>query len=78
VYPPDATRRGVSGSVTLTLKLDETGAVQGVEVTDATPPGVFDQSALDAFKQARFAPAQKDGRAVKSLVVIKVKYALEP
>ena len=78
VYPPDATQRGVSGSVTLTLKLDETGAVQDVTVTAATPLGVFDQSALDAFKQARFAPAQKDGRAVKSLVVIKVRYALEP
>jgi protein TonB len=76
VYPPDATRRGVSGSVTLNLKLDETGAVQEVSVSDATPPGVFDQSALDAFKQARFAPAQKDGRAVKSLVLIKVKYEL--
>ena len=76
VYPLDATRRGIAGSVTLTLKLDETGAVQDVQVSDASPPGVFDQSALDAFHKARFAPAQKAGRAVKSLVVIKVRYEL--
>ena len=76
VYPLDATRRGIAGSVTLVLKLDETGAVQDVQVSDASPPGVFDQSALDAFHKARFAPAQKAGRAVKSLVVIKVRYEL--
>jgi len=76
VYPLDATRRGIAGSVTLTLRLDETGAVQDVQVSDASPPGVFDQSALDAFHKARFAPAQKAGRAVKSLVVIKVRYEL--
>ncbi|MES1999700.1 MAG: TonB family protein [Pseudomonadota bacterium] len=76
VYPLDATRRGIAGSVTLILKLDETGAVQDVQVSDASPPGVFDQSALDAFHKARFAPAQKAGRAVKSLVVIKVRYEL--
>jgi protein TonB len=76
VYPLDATRRGIAGSVTLTLKLDETGAVQDVQVSDASPPAVFDQSALDAFRKARFAPAQKAGRAVKSLVVIKVRYEL--
>jgi protein TonB len=45
-------------------------------VSDASPPAVFDQSALDAFRKARFAPAQKAGRAVKSLVVIKVRYEL--
>ncbi|MDP2025215.1 energy transducer TonB [Sulfuriferula sp.] len=76
VYPLDATRRGIAGNVTLVLKLDETGAVQDVQVSDASPPGVFDQSALDAFHKARFAPAQKAGRAVKSLVVIKVRYEL--
>ena len=77
LYPAQATRNGQTGSVTLSLKLDETGAVQDVSVTDATPPGVFDQSALDAFHNAHFAPAYKAGRAVKSLVVIKVKYALD-
>ena len=77
VYPPDAVTRGTAGWVVLKLKLDESGNVQDVEVSDASPPGIFDQSARDAFHNARFAPAQKDGRAVKSLVQIKVRYELD-
>ena len=77
VYPPDAVARGTAGWVVLKLKLDESGNVQDVEVSDASPPGIFDQSALDAFRNAHFAPAQKDGRAVKSLVQIKVRYELD-
>lgn len=77
VYPPDAVARGIAGWVVLKLKLDEGGNVQEVEVSDASPPGIFDQSALDAFRNAHFAPAQKDGRAVKSLVQIKVRYELD-
>jgi len=77
VYPPDAVARGTAGWVVLKLKLDEGGSVQDVEVSDASPPGIFDQSALDAFRNAHFAPAQKDGRAVKSLVQIKVRYELD-
>jgi protein TonB len=45
-------------------------------VEEANPPGLFDQSALDAFRNARFTPAQRHGRAVKSLVRIKVNYDL--
>ncbi|MES2366328.1 MAG: TonB family protein [Pseudomonadota bacterium] len=77
VYPQGAVARGTAGWVTLKLKLDEYGKVEDVEVSDASPPGIFDQSALDAFRNAHFAPAQKDGRAVKSLVQIKVRYELD-
>jgi len=77
VYPPDAVARGTAGWVVLKLKLDESGNVQDVEVSDASAPGIFDQSALDAFRNAHFAPAQKDGRMVKSLVQIKVRYELD-
>lgn len=77
VYPQGAVARGTAGWVTLKLKLDEHGKVEDVEVSDASPPGIFDQSALDAFRNAHFAPAQKDGRAVKSLVQIKVRYELD-
>lgn len=77
VYPPDAVARGIAGWVVLKLKLDEGGSVLDVEVSDASPPGIFDHSALDAFRNAHFAPAQKDGRTVKSLVQIKVRYELD-
>ena len=76
VYPQAANDANIEGWVLLKIKLDDTGKVEDVKVSDANPVGVFDQSALDAFANANFAPAQKDGRAVKSLVEIKVWFNL--
>ena len=62
---------------TVSFRIDETGKVEDVKVVDAAPAGVFDESAMDAFKQGKFAPAQKSGRAVKSLMEIKVWFKLD-
>lgn len=74
VYPADADRRRVSGKLRLQLKLQADGRVSDIEVLSASPPGVFDESALLAFRSARFAPAQKNGRPVRALVEIEVVY----
>jgi protein TonB len=76
VYPEKGVEPGVEGKVVLLLLIDETGAVKEVTVAEADPEGVFDESALAAFRNARFAPAQKNGRAVKSRVLIRVSYEL--
>jgi protein TonB len=76
-YPDEARRREVVGEVTLKLLLDESGRVQSAEVVAARPSGYFEQSALEAFRAGKFAPAYKDGRAVRSLVLIRVNYELE-
>jgi len=75
-YPEAAAAQNIQGWVLLKLKLDESGKVEEVKVADASPPGVFDQTTLDAFAKAHFAPAQKAGRAVKALVEIKVWFNL--
>ncbi len=77
VYPADADRERVSGKVLLQLKLQADGRVSDIEVLSATPPGVFDESALQAFRKARFSPAQKNGRPVRALVQIEVVYDWE-
>ena len=76
VYPETAADQNIQGWVLLKIKLDEAGKVEEIKVGDATPPGVFEQAALDVFTKAQFAPAQKGGRAVKSLVEIKVWFKL--
>lgn len=73
-YPADADRRRLSGTLRLQLKLEADGRVSDIAVVNATPPGVFEDSALKAFRDARFAPAQKNGRPVRALVVIEVVY----
>lgn len=73
-YPAEADRQRVSGTLRLQLKLEADGRVSDIEVVSATPPGVFEDSAIKAFRDARFAPAQKNGRPVRALVVIEVVY----
>lgn len=75
-YPDKGAERGVEGNVVLLLLIDEAGTVKEVTVMEANPEGVFEESALAAFRDARFAPAKKNGRAVKCRVVIRVSYEL--
>lgn len=76
VFPDKAANDNVSGEVTLLLLIDEAGKVRDLAVVDAKPEGYFDESALSAFRNTRWAPAQKDGRIVKSRVMIRVRYEL--
>jgi len=76
-YPPDADRQRLSGNVRLQLKLEADGRVSDIEIVNAAPPGVFNDSAIQAFRDARFAPAQKNGRPVRALVLIEVLYNWE-
>jgi protein TonB len=78
LYPikPNYPDQEVEGYVVLLLLIDEAGAVKEVSVVEAHPEGIFEESALAAFREARFAPAQKNGRVVKSRVLIRVSYEL--
>ncbi len=76
-YPTEADRRRLSGSVKLQIKLEADGRVSDIEVVKSTPEGMFDESALAAFRQARFSPAQRNGRPVRALIMIEVKYDYE-
>lgn len=72
-YPLSAA--AVSGEVWLQLMIDESGAVNEATVVKAEPAGYFEDSAQQAFKLARFSPAQREGHAVRSRVVVKVRFA---
>lgn len=76
VYPERGVELGVDGKVVLLLLIDEVGVVKEASVVEADPEGIFEESALAAFRNARFAPAQKNGRVVKSRVLIRVSYEL--
>lgn len=76
-YPEDADRQQLSGTVRLRLKLEADGRVSDIEVVNADPPGVFEDSAVKAFRDARFAPALKNGRPVRVWVMVPVEYDWE-
>ena len=73
-YPEHAAREQVVGQVTVMLLIDANGVVDEVAVVAAEPAGYFEEAAQASFAAARFSPARKDGRAVKSRVLISVTY----
>jgi protein TonB len=74
VYPQTALAGEIGGSVTLLLLIDESGRVTDVSVVDASPQDVFEESALRALAATAYSPAQKNGRAVRSRILVKVDY----
>lgn len=76
-YPEEAKRRNIEGTLKLMLKIDDLGRVQSAEVVEATPSGVFDEAALEAFRGAHFRPAMKDGRPVRYQAYIRVEFKLK-
>lgn len=76
-YPEAARQRGQEGRLMLMLKIDDLGRVREAEVIEANPTGVFDESALQAFRAGRFEPAMKDGRPVRYQAYIRVEFKLD-
>jgi protein TonB len=75
-YPATAAVQGVTGEVTLLVLIDEAGSVREVSVAEAHPAGYFEAAAVAAYERARFEPAQKDGRAVRAQVLVRVAFGL--
>ncbi|MFN7086719.1 MAG: energy transducer TonB [Burkholderiales bacterium] len=73
-YPERAALDKVGGKVLVLLLIDETGGVDEVTIVESAPRGYFEEPVRRAFADARFSPAHKDGRAVKSRVMISVDY----
>lgn len=74
VYPQAALNRGISGSVTATLKVNERGTVDRVDILEATPAGVFNREAIRALYRYKFKPKLIDGKPVSQVVTQTVKF----
>lgn len=76
-YPPRASRENVAGKVTLLLLIDDSGKLSEASVVSADPPGYFEEAAVAAFRDVTFVPGRRNGRAVRSRVLITVAYEPE-
>ena len=72
--PEPAVAQRINGRVQLLVLIDEFGVVNEASVTEAQPPGMFDDAAVQSFRAARFVPAQKQGNHVKSRVLLRVNF----
>ena len=75
-YPATALTRRLAGSVTLEYTVDSSGETRDIHVVEATPPGVFDQAAINAVKHWRYAPLLLDGAAVDVPVRTRMRFEL--
>ena len=74
-YPPMALRMGLEGDVTLRIAIDSEGNVIEAEIIRSGGAG-FDDEALKAVKQARFEPAQNEGRNVPAVFTYVYRFRL--
>lgn len=65
------------GRVTLALLIDEHGVVNEVALAGPAAPGRVEEGLRAVVAATRFFPARKDGRAVKSRVVLSVDFGQE-
>jgi len=76
-YRGKAAADNVTGRALLLVMIDEIGSVNDVSVVEAEPASYFEDDARRAFLNARFTPAYRNGRAVRSRVLIEVNYGVE-
>jgi len=68
VYPPIAMKQHIEASVILTALVSETGDVIDVNVLRGDPRFGFNDAAIRAIRGAKYRPAMKDGKRVKTWV----------
>ncbi|WP_169725351.1 energy transducer TonB [Fundidesulfovibrio putealis] len=73
-YPESARKRALSGKVMARFVVDESGLVHEPTVSSSDPPGVFDDSVIEAVRRWKFEPARHKGKAVKVVVTVPVKF----
>ncbi len=74
-YPPNARRQGLQGRVTAEFIIDERGDVMRVTITRSSDP-VFEKPTIDAIRNWKFTPGEKDGRKVKTRTRVTIPYTI--
>jgi protein TonB len=75
-YPLSARRSGFEGVVKVTAVVDESGAVTSADVLSSSGHASLDQAALQAVRQARFAPALQGGKPIQCRIQIPIRFQL--
>ena len=68
--------RGIAGGARLWVSIDQAGRVVDVAVIDADPPGEFERLVHERVLATRFVPARRDGRPVKSRILLVMRQSI--
>jgi TonB family protein len=75
VYPESARKRGIEGWVELAFTVTTNGTVEDIEVRNASPAQVFEESAVRALRGWRFKPVERNGQRVAQRAMVRLKFA---
>jgi TonB family protein len=76
VYPKDAEKKGIEGTVDMRILVTERGTVDEVEISQSSGNSSMDEAAVRAAKRTRFRPAIKDGQRVAMWINYPIQFAL--
>jgi TonB family protein len=74
-YTAEALRAKIQGSVSLSVVVDINGNPQNIKVVQSLDPGL-DQKAIEAVRQWKFQPGQKNGQPVAVMATVQVNFRL--
>ena len=73
-YPASAMRRGERGTVLLRVDVGVDGVPSKVSIEHRSGSRALDRAAVDAVRQWRFHPAQRDGQPVPASLVVPIDF----
>ena len=73
---PQSAAAEVEGWVLLRFTVLPNGTVADVKVQESSPKGVFDASAVEALRQWKYEPVERDGKKIAQRAEIRINYAL--
>jgi TonB family protein len=76
VYPRDAEKKKIEGTVDLRVHVTITGTVDQVEIVNSSGLKSMDEAAVKAARKTRFRPAFKDGKRVSMWLNYPIQFAL--
>ena len=76
-YPVSSRRRGEQGTVLLKVLVTRDGAPASVNVEKTSGHAALDQSAVEAVRKWRFAPARQGAESIESSVLVPIVFRLE-
>lgn len=75
-YPLEALSANIEGVVTVRATIDAAGSVAEVELSQSSGTESLDRAALVAVRGWRFAPGRKAGLAIKTVVLVPVRFTI--
>ncbi len=76
VYPKNAEKKGIEGTVGLRVLVTKRGTVDKVEIETSSGNLQMDEAAVKAARKTRFRPAVKDGQRVAMWINYPIQFAL--